>query len=53
MLLKLPVPQPAGVRSGLAESPLRASKTADPAQFIDTSFVDALQKDGFVAGLYK
>ncbi len=53
MLLKVPVPRPAGVRSGLDESKLAAAKTADPAQFIDPSFVDTLDKDGFIAGLYK
>lgn len=52
MLLKIPVPRVAGVRSGLDESTVPAAKTADPAQFIDASFVDALQKDGFIAGLY-
>jgi hypothetical protein len=53
MLLKVPAPRPAGVRSGLAESKLAAAKTADPAQFIDASFVETLEKDGFIAGLYK
>jgi ABC-type nitrate/sulfonate/bicarbonate transport system substrate-binding protein len=53
MLLKVPAPRPAGIVAGLDESPLPAAKTADPARFIDPSFVDRLDQDGFIAGLYQ
>jgi hypothetical protein len=33
--------------------PSRRAKTADPASFIDPSFVDQLQKSGFIDSLYK
>jgi len=53
VLLKVPVPKTAAIETGLAQSKLPAAKKADPAQFIDPSFVEALDKDGFIASLYR
>lgn len=53
VLLRDPVPKPAALRTGLDESKLPNAKTAKPESFIDTSFVTELEKDGFIAGIYK
>lgn len=52
VLLKVPVPKTAAIRTGLARSKLPEANSANPARFIDPSFVEELDKDGFVAGLY-
>jgi ABC-type nitrate/sulfonate/bicarbonate transport system substrate-binding protein len=53
MLRKVPTPQLAAIRTGLAASPDPQAKQADPARFIDPSFVERLQQDGFIEALYK
>jgi ABC-type nitrate/sulfonate/bicarbonate transport system substrate-binding protein len=53
VLLRDPVPKLAALKTGLDENKLPKAKTADPASFIDTSFVRELEKDGFIASLYK
>ncbi len=54
-LNKVPTPKADQVQAALeliaANDP--KAKGADPATFVDTSFVDALQKSGFIDGLYK
>jgi ABC-type nitrate/sulfonate/bicarbonate transport system substrate-binding protein len=52
-LPKIPVPNPAAIETGLGNKTEPAAKTADPASFIDPSFVDELVKTGFVAKLYQ
>lgn len=53
VLLHDPRPKLAALQTGLDESTLPMAKTANPASFIDTSFVAELEKDGFIAGLYE
>lgn len=53
VLLRDPVPKLVALQTGLDESKLPAAKTAKPASFIDTSFVTELEKDDFIAGLYR
>ncbi len=52
-LPKVPLPKTEAITTGLAENKNPAAKTADPASFIDPSFVDQLQKSGFIDSLYK
>jgi sulfonate transport system substrate-binding protein len=52
-LPKIPTPQVAALKTGLAASRLAGAKHADPARFIDAAFVDELERSGFIAGLYK
>lgn len=53
VLPKVPTPKPAAIQTGLAQSKLMAAESAKPDDFIDPSFVDALQQQGFIDGLYK
>lgn len=53
VLLKVPVPKTAAIETGLTQSKLPAAKNADPASFIDPSPVEELDKDGFIASLYR
>ena len=50
---KIPAPQPGALQTGLAMSGLPQAKHADPTSYIDASFVDTLQRDGFIDRLYK
>jgi NitT/TauT family transport system substrate-binding protein len=52
-LQRIPVPRPEPLKTALDSSPLPAAKNADPKSFIDPSFVDELQHDGFIDRLYK
>jgi hypothetical protein len=52
-LPKVPTPKTEAIQTALSQSKQAAAKTANPATFIDTSFVDALERDGFIAALYK
>jgi NitT/TauT family transport system substrate-binding protein len=52
-LPRIPVPKRAAVQTGLDANTLAAAKNADPASFIDPSFVKELDKDGFIANLYQ
>jgi NitT/TauT family transport system substrate-binding protein len=52
VLKRSPMPDPAVLKAGLETSHLAGAKTADPKTFIDASFVDELQRDGFIDGLY-
>lgn len=52
VLPKLPLPDPQKLRANLDESRLAAAKGADPATFVDPSFVAELQRDGFIDKLY-
>jgi NitT/TauT family transport system substrate-binding protein len=52
-LPKIPVPKPAAIQTGLSQKTDAAAKTADPASFIDPSFVDQLAKSGFIDHLYQ
>ncbi len=52
-LPKVPTPKIEAVQTALSQSKQPAAKSANPASFIDTSFVDALERDGFIASLYK
>lgn len=51
-LPKVPVPKAAAVAASL-DSTTAGGKAADPNTFIDPSFVTELDRDGFIAGLYK
>jgi ABC-type nitrate/sulfonate/bicarbonate transport system substrate-binding protein len=53
VLPKVPTPKIAAVQTALSQSKQPAAKSANPASFIDTSFVDALEREGFIASLYK
>lgn len=53
VLPRIPLPEPAALRTGLEASHDPAAKTADPAQFIDPSFVAELARDGFIDSLDK
>ena len=53
VLPKNPVPRPQALQTGLDERARGSANTADPASFIDPSFVDTLQRDGFIDGLYR
>ena len=53
VLPKTPTPKPAAIQTGLDQNKLPAAKGANAAKFIDASFVDELQRDGFIDGLYK
>jgi NitT/TauT family transport system substrate-binding protein len=48
-----PVPEREALEAQLKNSKEPAAKTADPASFIDASFVDRLQNEGFIDRLYK
>jgi NitT/TauT family transport system substrate-binding protein len=50
-LPRMQLPEIDAVKVGLQQSELPAAKTADPAQFIDTSVIDELQAGGFFASL--
>ncbi|TAJ96217.1 hypothetical protein EPO44_13380 [bacterium] len=53
-MLKIPRTPLEGVKTileGLEKIP--AAKTADPRRFVDMSLIDELEKEGFVANLYK
>jgi ABC-type nitrate/sulfonate/bicarbonate transport system substrate-binding protein len=52
-LSKVPLVNPAALQMLLDESKLPAAKQAKPESFIDSSFVQELQQDGFIADLYK
>ncbi len=54
-LNKVPTPAVDEVKAalGLLAATEPKAKTADPQSFVDTSFVDALQKSGFIDSLYK
>jgi ABC-type nitrate/sulfonate/bicarbonate transport system substrate-binding protein len=52
-LPKVPVPKPAVLQVTLDTSTRPNAKSADPAAFIDASFVTRLEQDGFIASLYK
>jgi NitT/TauT family transport system substrate-binding protein len=52
VLPKVPVPEAAVLQTLLEHSKLAAAKHADPAQFIDVSYIEELQRDGFIARLY-
>jgi NitT/TauT family transport system substrate-binding protein len=53
VLPRVPLPKDAALRTGLEVSKDGAAKSADPAQFIDPSFVARLARDGFIDTLYK
>ena len=53
VLPKNPVPRPEALQTGLDQRAQGSAKAADPASFIDPSFVDKLQRDGFIDGLYQ
>jgi ABC-type nitrate/sulfonate/bicarbonate transport system substrate-binding protein len=50
-LPRMQLPEIDALKVGLQQSELPAAKTADPAQFIDTSLVNELQASGFFTGL--
>jgi NitT/TauT family transport system substrate-binding protein len=52
-LPKVPIPRASVMQSLLDESKLPAAKKADPMSFIDPSFINELQQDGFIDSLYK
>jgi len=52
-LPKVPVPQARAIRTGLDQRSDPAAKAADPQRFTDPSFVNELERDGFIAQLYK
>lgn len=54
-LNKTPTPKPDQVKAALDLIALNDAKAkgADPSKFVDTSFVDELEKSGFIVGLYK
>lgn len=49
-LPKVPVPKAAAIATSLEGA---AAKTANPTTFIDTSFINELDRDGFIARLYQ
>jgi NitT/TauT family transport system substrate-binding protein len=53
VLQKDPMPRAEVLKTILAQSTIAAAKTADPASFIDASFLATLEHDGFIDGLYK
>jgi NitT/TauT family transport system substrate-binding protein len=53
VLPKVPLPRPEALAAGLEGRAQPAAKTADPASFIDPSFVAALERDGFIDRLYR
>lgn len=52
-LPRIPVPKPEAIVTSLRSKSTAAAKTANPANFIDSSFVNELERDGFIARLYK
>jgi len=54
-LPKNPIPKVDAIKAGLDQiaADVPAAKTADPSSFIDPSFVEELQKSGFIDALYK
>ena len=50
-LPRMQLPEIDAVKVGLQQSKVPAAKSADPAQFIDTSLIDELQAGGFFASL--
>jgi NitT/TauT family transport system substrate-binding protein len=50
---RVPIPDAKYLQADLDESPLPSAKTANPAEFIDPSYVAALERDGFVNQLSK
>jgi NitT/TauT family transport system substrate-binding protein len=54
-LNRVPLPAPSEIRQALDLIAIRnpEAKGADPARFVDTSFVVQLEKDGFIDRLYK
>lgn len=52
-LPKVPTPKRAAIQTSLDAGAVPAGKSAALAGAIDPSFVDELDKDGFIAGLYK
>ncbi len=52
-LPRVPVPQPRAILTGLGQRKEPTAKNADPARFIDPSFVNELQSSGFIDQLYK
>ncbi len=54
-LNRVPLPSPNDIRQALALIAIRnpQARGADPARFVDTSFVEQLEKDGFIDKLYK
>lgn len=53
ILERAPIPRAAPVQTALDASNLPAAKTADAANFIDPSWVEKLQQDGFIDSLYR
>jgi len=55
VLLELPYPEPAGIKTLLDDMAPRNPKAAaaDSKSFVDTSFVQELDKEGFIKQLYK
>ncbi len=53
-MLKVPRPPLEGVKTMLEQlDKMPAARTADPRRFVDTSLIDELEKEGFIAELYK
>lgn len=52
-LPRSPLPKADAIKVGLAQSTDPQAKTADPGTFIDPSFAEQLEKNGFIDALYK
>ena len=52
-LPRIPVPKSDALQAGLNEMTRPGAKGADPARFIDPTFVNELQRDGFIDNLYR
>jgi len=48
-----PYPSLEGIKNILADLNLPAAKTADPKDFVDTRYLEELDRSGFIDGLYR
>ncbi|HZR98854.1 MAG TPA: ABC transporter substrate-binding protein [Chloroflexota bacterium] len=53
VLPRAPIPKVEAMQTGLSQSEAPGARTADPASFIDPSFVAQLQASGFIESLYR